>query len=149
MEVNLALSSPSVGLAGSSSSSLHLSSSPTAKIVSPSKLSLGGTTGFCGLGAGRGETSRLKPPLFGLRCRGAGSYAGGLSPRPSSSSRESRRDAISKPSSSCAICSCISILPENIRESTPYLIAHGEPPIIRSGSPHVRNEANIGQVNQI
>jgi hypothetical protein len=54
--------------------------------------------GFVGFGAGNGETSR-----FSLRCLGAGSYDGGWSEPPSSSSSESRSDAISKPSSSWAI----------------------------------------------
>ena len=104
------LSSLSVGQflsSSSSSSSLNLSSSPTANIVSPSSDSLGNGVGFVGIGAGSGDASLcalLEPP------RGA-SYGGGglllslpIASRSSSMSIESRMEAISKPSSSCAIC---------------------------------------------
>lgn len=90
----------------SPSLSLHLSpSSPTAKMVSPSRLSLGSGVGLVGIGAGKGLASRLLLEASRLLPRGA-SYAGGLGV-PSSSSSSSkllRTEAISKPSSSCAIC---------------------------------------------
>jgi hypothetical protein len=58
--------------------------------------------GFLACGAGNGETSRA--PLFWFcDLDGAGSYEGGWSDPLSSSSRESLSEAISKPSSSCAI----------------------------------------------
>jgi hypothetical protein len=91
--VSLFLSSEFLGL---SSSSDHLSpSSPTAKIVSPSKDSLGLGEGIlcAGFGGGLGERPRFVDPL------GTGVlFSSGV--RPSSSSRESARERISKPSSS-------------------------------------------------
>jgi hypothetical protein len=77
---------------GLSSSSDHLSpSSPTAKIVSPSRDSRGRGDGF---GGGFGDRPR---PLVLL---GTGVRSSGV--LPSSSSRESASERISKPSSSCA-----------------------------------------------
>jgi hypothetical protein len=51
-ETNPSCSPPSL------SSSLHLSSSPTAKMVSPSNEARGRVDGLVGLGAGSGETDR-------------------------------------------------------------------------------------------
>lgn len=80
---------------GDSSSSDHLSaSSPTAKIVSPSNDCRGSRFSLTGFG-GIGDKAPLLPPPLGLWRSGD---------RASSSSREPPKDAISKPSSSCASC---------------------------------------------
>jgi hypothetical protein len=92
--VSLFLSPEFLGL---SSSSDHLSpSSPTANIVSPSSDSrgIGEGTEFDGFGVGLGDRPRPAVPL------GTGVRSSGV--LPSSSSSESARERISKPSSSCA-----------------------------------------------
>lgn len=103
------LSSPSP------SSSLHLSSSPTAKIVSPSKLSRGRLAGFLGIGAGSGLSSRClslpemrwkagpAPPVLIVLSSLVGGVRLSWGMPSSSESRESRTEPISKPSSSCEI----------------------------------------------
>lgn len=89
LPVSLFLSPEFLGL---SSSSDHLSpSSPTAKIVSPSSDSRGRGDGF---GGGFGDKPRSVVPL------GTGVRSSVV--LPSSSSRESASERISKPSSSCA-----------------------------------------------
>jgi hypothetical protein len=114
---NLFPTSPSLS-SPSPSSSLHLSSSPTAKMVSPSKLSLGSEAGFLGIGAGSGLSSRCRsmpdrcregneppanpPPLLLLESLSGGVRLPCMIPS-SRESSESRTELISKPSSSCDI----------------------------------------------
>ena len=97
-------------LRGDSSSSDHLSSpSPTAKIVSPSKECLGLLLSLMGLG-GTGDNDPGPP----------------LSPRPSgerasSSSKDPPKEAISKPSSSCASYLVVSLSSRTgIRNNLPH-----------------------------
>lgn len=60
-------------------------------------------------------------------------------------------EAISKPSSSCAICTYVIIGGSSfaIQQVKTYLVTHGEAAVVRRRSPEVGNKAHIREVDQV